>query len=88
MGDGHSSSGTGQRDSGVAAAGGLVCQNFEEHPDEEVKMQSGPFDGVMCPECGRMAGGGPPLDIPYVDEPGTPAAQSGTDTDRNGGDQA
>ncbi len=71
-------------DSGVAAPGGLVCQNFDVH-DEEVKMVSGPYDGVQCPECGRMAGGGPPLDIPYVDEPGTPAAQSNTDTDRSEG---
>jgi len=55
------------KDAGVAAVGGLVCQNFEEH-DEEIKMQDGPYTGVMCPECGRMAGGGSPLDIPYVDD--------------------
>ncbi|WP_395166321.1 hypothetical protein [Natrinema pallidum] len=81
------SSGTELSDSGVAAANGLVCQNFDVH-DEEVKMVSGPYDGVQCPECGRMAGGSPPLDIPYVDEPGTPAAQSDTDADRNGGESA
>lgn len=62
-------------DNGVGAKA-LYCQNFEVHPDKEPKMQPGPFDGVQCPKCGRMAGGGAPLDIPYVDEPGTPAAQS------------
>jgi hypothetical protein len=56
-------------DRGVAAEN-FYCQNFEEHPDKEPKMRSGPFDGVMCPECGRMAGGGPPLDIPFVDGEG------------------
>jgi len=62
-------------DRGVGAKR-LYCQNFEVHPDEEPKMESGAYDGVMCPECGRMAGGGAPLDIPYVDEPGTPASSS------------
>ena len=66
--------GTELRDSGVAAVGGLVCQNFPAH-DKEVKMVSGPYEGVICPECGRAAGGGSPLEIPYVDEcnlqPGT-----------------
>lgn len=73
---------TEQRDAGVAAVGGLVCQNFEVHPGEEVTMVSGAFEGVQCPECGRMAGGGPPLDISYVDEPGTPAAKSSTATEQ------
>lgn len=54
------------QDHGVASIGGLVCQNFEEH-DEEVKMQSGPYDGLICPECGRAAGG-PDTEIPYIDE--------------------
>lgn len=54
-------------DLGVAVKG-HVCQNFEAHPDEEVKMRSGPYVGVVCPECGRAAGGGDgALDVPYVD---------------------
>jgi hypothetical protein len=55
-------------DWGVGAKGGLVCQNYAEHDGrEEVEMTDGPYDGVMCPECGRMAGGDG-LEIPYVDE--------------------
>lgn len=57
-------------DLGVAVKG-HVCQNFEAHPDEEVKMRSGPYVGVICPECGRAAGGGDgALDVPYVDPEG------------------
>jgi hypothetical protein len=78
------SGGTEQRDLGVAAVGGLVCQNFEAHPNEEVKMQSGPNEGVRCPECGRMAGGGPPLNIPFVDEFTRNAREVNADTDQRG----
>lgn len=74
--------GSEQKDLGVSAAGGLVCQNFSVHPGDEVKMVPGPYDGVQCPKCGRFAGGGPPLDIPYVDEHGTPAAQSNDENDQ------
>lgn len=63
-------------DHGVAADT-LYCQNLAEH-DQEVEMVSGPYDGVRCPECGRMAGGGDPLDIPYVDD--TPS----TDIEKRG----
>lgn len=56
-------------DTGVAATG-YVCQNFPEHPGEEVDMVSaGPGEGgVVCPECGRMAAG-PDDEIPYGDPP-------------------
>lgn len=55
-------------DAGVAAKDGYLCQNFPEHPGEEVKMKGGPFEGVMCPECGRMAGHSDEP-IPYIDPP-------------------
>lgn len=54
-------------DHGVASKG-FVCQNLEEHPTE-VLMLSGPHDGVVCPECGRTAGG-PDMEIPYTDPRG------------------
>lgn len=54
------------QDCGVASTGGFVCQNFTEH-NEEVEMHSGPFDGVRCPECGRMTGR-VGFDLLYTDE--------------------
>jgi len=51
---------------------GYVCQNEPDHPDDqpEVEMVSaGPGEnGVICPECGRMAAG-PDDEIPYGDPP-------------------
>jgi hypothetical protein len=81
MPDGQSIDSTEHRDFGVAAVGGLVCQNFEAHPNEEIKMQSGAHEGVWCPECGRVAGGGPSSGISFVDEPPTDG-QSSDDTDQ------
>lgn len=67
-------------DFGVAPAGGYICQNFAEHPDEEVKMQDGPFVGVACPKCGRMAGHPDDRGIPYSDPPHEFADHSDTDS--------
>lgn len=70
-------------DAGVAATG-HICQNFEDHPGAEPEMvSSGPGgSGVICPECGRMAGG-PDDEIPYGDPPDY-ATDGGTDQDDRG----
>lgn len=69
-------------DCGVAASG-YVCQNEPEHPDDQPEVEmvsSGPGEGgVVCPECGRMAGG-PDDEIPYGDPPDY-ANRDGTDVD-------
>lgn len=54
-------------DIGVAVTG-YICQNFPAHPSEEIEMVSAGEEGLVCPECGRMAGG-PDDYIPFGDPP-------------------
>lgn len=72
-------------DYGVSAVGGYVCQNFRAH-DEEVEMVSGPFDGVICPECGR-ATGGPDFDVPFTDDGPRNGRSVGAATEHGGADE-
>lgn len=62
----HSSSDDPPPDLGVAATG-YICQNEPEHPIDQPEVEMvNDTTCVVCPECGRRAGG-PDDEIPYGD---------------------